>query len=277
MEVGFWRTSICWLFFALHAVFLGRIRIARGDLPAVVAFGLLGVGGLFGFYMLAVREGGAALAAVLLYTAPAWVAILSRLLLRETMTGAKVAAVAMTLAGVACISLAPALLGTGNGVHITLSAVMYGLLSGFSYALYYIFGERYLGRYETPTLFLFALPVGAAAMLPFFEFGSHAPHVWLTCIAIALFSTYIAYSIYYAGLRHLEATRAAVVATLEPVAAAVLAFAFWNERFHGFQYVGAGLILGSVLLTIWDGRRQSRRARLAVSEGPHAADPIPGR
>jgi DME family drug/metabolite transporter len=81
---------------------------------------------------------------------------------------------------------------------------------------------------------------------------------------LGLGSTYLAYSIYYAGLKYLEATRAAVAATLEPVAAAVLAYIWWDEYFNLLGYAGSGLILGAVLLTMYDGARQRRLASKAL-------------
>ncbi len=254
LEVAFWRTTLAWAAFAIHAVIARRVRLRPRDLPMVAAFGVCGVAGLFGFYVVAVRAGGAALASVLLYTAPAWVAIMSFFLLKERMGTYKVAAVAVTIIGVACVSLGPRLLD-GAGGPVTTTAVVFGLLSGFSYALYYIFGKRYLGSYSTPTLFLYALPVGALTIACFTDFTRPTPKAWAACLVMSLCSTYCAYSIYYAGLKRLEATRAAVVATMEPVTASILAFFWYGEVFSIPGYVGSLLILLAVLMTIWDGAR----------------------
>lgn len=259
VEVAFWRTTLAWVFFAGQAVYNRETRIAPRDLPAVAGFGVAGIAGLFGTYVVAVEAGGAALASVLLYTAPAWVALMSWLFLKEPMGGYKIAAVAATILGVAGISLGP---GFSGESAISVKAVVFGLLSGITYALYYLFGKYYLGRYRTPTLFLYALPVGSLTLLPFVHFTPPTLAGALPCLTLALLSTYGAYSIYYAGLKRLEATRAAVVATLEPVIAAVLAYGMFGERFSFIGYLGAGLIIGSVLLTIWDGARERLRAPL---------------
>lgn len=264
LEAAFWRSSLAWLFFAAQARSMGRMRVERADLPVVLAFGVAGIAGLFGSYSLAVRAGGAALASVLLYTAPAWVAVMSRLWLGERLGLAKVAAVALTIAGVAGISLGPDWAG-GQGFGF--AAIFFGLLSGLTYALYYIFGKRYLHRYSTPTLFLYALPVGALAMTPFFRFSAHPWQAWAAVLCVAFVSTYLAYSIYYAGLRHLEATRASVVATLEPLAASVLAYLLWSETFTPLGYVGAGLILLAVLLTVVDGARRRQPSAVPSRAG----------
>ncbi len=259
VEVAFWRTTLAWVFFAAQAVARRETRIALRDLPAVAGFGVAGIAGLFGAYVVAVEAGGAALASVLLYTAPAWVALLSWFFLKEPMGGYKIAAVLATIVGVAGISLGP---GFSGEAAFGGKAIFFGLLSGVTYALYYLFGKYYLGRYRTPTLFLYALPVGSLTLLPFVHFTRPTLAGAVPCLTLALLSTYGAYSIYYAGLKRLEATRAAVVATLEPVIAAILAYAMFGERFSGVGYLGAGLIIGSVLLTIWDGARERLRAPL---------------
>jgi len=254
LEAAFWRSAMGWSLFAIHAGATGAWRLQRKDAPAVASFGLIGVSTLFGAYILSISMVGAAMASVLLYTAPAWVAVLAWLTLGERMHAHKLIALAMTLLGVACVSLGPAIMsGHGLGV-VNLPGILLGLLSGFSYATYYIFGKRYLGRYATSTLFLYALPVGCLGLLPFVTFGPKTPQAWLTLAVLAVSTTYGAYSVYYAGLRRLEATRTAIVATLEPVLAASLAYIWWDERFDALGYVGSGLILAAVLCTILGGR-----------------------
>lgn len=250
LEAAFWRSAIGWSLFAAHAFSARCWKLQRTDVPAVAAFGVFGVATLFGAYIMSIHYVGAALASVLLYTAPAWVAVLAWLMLGEAMTGNKIIALCMTIAGVACVSLGPSLLsGQGLGA-VNMPGVLLGLLSGLSYATYYIFGKRYLGRYQTPTLFLYALPVGCLCLLPFVPFSQKSWQAWATLAALALTTTYGAYSVYYAGLRRLEATRTAIVASLEPVLAAALAYVWWNERFDVAGYVGSALILGAVLCTI---------------------------
>lgn len=260
LEVSFWRAALGWVLFAGQALATRRTAVRARDLPTVVAFGVVGVAGLFGFNTLAVDHGGAALASVLLYTAPAWVALLAWLLRYERLTGGKLAAVALTLAGVWGVAEG----GAAEARAVTPAALGFGLAAGFSYALFYVFGKRYEGRYATPTLFLYALPAAALVLLPFLDrarLGDHPPQAWVAVGVIVVASTFLSYTVYYAGLRRLEATRAAVVATLEPVVAAALAGAVWGEAFGPLGYVGAALILSAVLLSVLGGRRPGRAGR----------------
>lgn len=247
LEVAFWRAMIAWLFFGLHAIVTRRTALDRKDLPMVVLFGLTGVAGFYGSYQIAIRGGGAALAAVLLYTAPAWVAIMARLFFKDRMTPVKSTALVLTLAGVTAISLGG---GADVTIRITPTVIFFGLAAGFCYALYYIFGKHFSGRYTSPNLFLYILPIGAACLYPFVTFSPKSVTAWTAMTILALFSTYGAYYFYYLSLKYLDATRAAITATLEPVIAAVVAFFWWGEFFTPFGYVGSALILASVLLMV---------------------------
>ena len=103
LEVAFYRAVLAWPLFLFHALRLRRIRVEGRDLPWILLFGLVGVSLFYGAYQLAVGRAGAALASILLYTAPAWVALFSRLFLREPLGPRGGVALALTLLGVGLI------------------------------------------------------------------------------------------------------------------------------------------------------------------------------
>mgnify|MGYP001378596837 CR=1 FL=1 len=247
LEVAFWRAVIGGVCFVGHAVWLrtrrGAVGVKRRHWPVMAAFGLLGVSLFYSAYQFAVEAGGAALASVLLYTAPAWVAAIGVAWLGERLTALKAMAVALTLLGVAGIALG----GTG-AVRITWGALAWGLASGLSYALYYPFGKHYFDDYAPATVFACALPVGALGLAPLVAFAPKDAATWGALVFIGLVSTYGAYLAYGAGLRRLEASRASIVATLEPVVAALVAFWWWDERFGPWGYVGAVLVVAAAFL-----------------------------
>ena len=248
MEVAFWRAGLAWVFFGTHAILTKSIRIKIKDVPVVILFALTGITLFYSVYQLAIRAGGAAFASVLLYTAPAWVAVMARFAFKEALSPVKLTALALTLTGVICVAWG------GGSIKVTLPAVFYGLAAGFSYSLYYIFGKFFSSRYSSPNLFLYLLPIGAVTLIPWVEFTPKGPTAWTALICIALLSTYGAYFFYYQGLKYLEASRAAITATLEPVVAAVVAFFWWHESFSALGYIGSAAILTAVVLMVWDGK-----------------------
>ena len=76
----------------------------------------------------------------------------------------------------------------------------------------------------------------------------------MNLVLLALICTYGAYSVYYAGLKEMEATSASVIATIEPVVAALLAWWWWNEKFDLTGYLGSALILSAVLFIVMEKR-----------------------
>ncbi len=251
LEVAFWRAILGWGFFAAgSALSRKNFRVAKGDIPGLAMFGFLCVTLFFGSYQIAVERGGAALAAVLLYTAPAWVLLMSRIFLKEKITRNKRIALFLTLAGVVLISMNQSCdTLTIQAGHVG-AAVFFGLLSGFCYSLYYILGKHFSDKYSTTTLFLYTLPFGALGLLPWFSFADKTALAWLALVVLAFFSTFAAYTIYYLGLRYVEPGKASIIATIEPVAAALVAWIWWGEYFTLYGYTGSILILYAVILMI---------------------------
>ena len=253
LEIAFWRAVLAGGAFAVHAVFAGRTRVrSLGDLGAFAAFALVGVTLFYAALNLAIEAGGVSLAFVLLYTAPAFVAVLAWPLLGERLTRRKAALVAVAVAGVALVAQA----GDG-GVRATPAALAWGLTAGASYAAYYLFGKWVLHRYAPVTIFAVVLPLGALGLLPFVDFAPKDPAVWAWLIALGLISTYLAYLVYYTGLRATEASRAVLVATVEPVVAAAIAAIAFGERLGWIGWGGAGLILTAAALAALPGRRRA--------------------
>jgi DME family drug/metabolite transporter len=85
-------------------------------------------------------------------------------------------------------------------------------------------------------------------LAPFITISFPEPKTLLAVVFLALVSTFAAYSLNYAGLRRLESSRAATVATIEPVIAGAAAWVWWGETFTALGYVGSGMILLGVVL-----------------------------
>jgi drug/metabolite transporter (DMT)-like permease len=245
-ETAFWRAIFGAFFFWLHAVPKGLVRVPPRTALIFAAFGCVGVSGFFAAYFLAVEEAGAALAAVLLYTAPAWVAVLSRLFFREAFTGPKLLALSLALSGAALACLS----GGGLPQGASFLGIAAGMAAGFCYSLHYIFAAHYLKQHSPLTLYCWCLPAGALLLLPFISFSAKSSTAWISLAMLGFFCTYAAYRSYCEGLKRLPPTVVAVVATLEPLLAALAAWWWWGELFSLQGWAGAGLILGGVLLIV---------------------------
>ncbi len=135
-------------------------------------------------------------------------------------------------------------------ISIAFIAIASGLTAGFCYSLSYIVGKYFSAHYSSANLFLYVLPVGILCMLPFVGFAPKNLTAWSALIAVSVVSTYLANHCYYQGVKYLEAGRASIAATLEPVVATMAAFVILGESFTVFGCVGAVIIITAVLITI---------------------------
>ncbi len=247
-EIAFWRALLAGGVFLVHGAFTGSLKLLyRRDGVALVGFALVGVTFLYTSFIFAVETGGISLAYLLLYSAPAFVAILAWLLLGERLTRLKVVLVSLVLIGIILFTR-----NDGTGITATFTSVAWGLCSGLSYASCYIFGKWILDRYSPITVYAFVLPLGAVGLLPLVDFSPKPAKAWLLLIALAIVSTYLPYLLYLTGLKRVEASRAVLVATVEPVVAATLALAFFGERLGPMGLAGGGLILVAAVVSTWD-------------------------
>lgn len=261
LEVALFRAALAWFPFAIQALWKREIVVRPRDFFLYIPFGLVGISLFYASYQLSIERNGAALASVLLYTAPIWVVLFAPLILRERLTARKLLAVFLALAGVSLVS------GLGT-LSLDPLGLLFGLISGFSYALYYLFGKRFLAGHPTARVFFFALPVGGLALLPLVQFHPKTALAWGALLFLAFFSTYGAYSAYFAGLRRLPAGRAAILATLEPVVASLVAHFWWKETFAIPQAAGAFFILfASLLGSLGDGVAPKKERAYSAKRG----------
>jgi len=264
LELAFWRAAIGGSFFLLHAA-LTRGLCVRGprDIFAFALFGSFSLGGFFASNQYSIQTGGAALAAVLLYTAPAWVAVFSRIFFGDRLTTAKSMAILLALAGVAAISFstAPEAAAATATSAFPLAGVLFGLLAGLLYATHYIFSKKYLSVYKAYTLYGYCTIFGALALYPFVAFADKGITDWAVLLFLGLVSTYGAYLAYCAGLKRLDPTKASVLATMEPVVATVAAWWLWGEMFTSLGWAGACMILCAVFILVLDRGEKTSRMR----------------
>ena len=223
----------------LVAAVLGLSRPSRWS----AAVGLLGLAPLYASYFLAVERLGAALASVLLYTAPVWVVLVSGPVLGEPPGARGLAAAVAGFAGVVLIA------GPGAGPADALGLVL-GLVSGASYACYIILARYAQARgARVAEVAVHSLPfaaLGVAAVAR--PTGLPGPLELAYAGYLAFVGTLLPYILSSRALRRLEAHRVAVVSLVEPLTAILLAVLLLGEELSAAQALGAALVLASSLL-----------------------------
>lgn len=197
-------------------------------------------------YFNAIAGGSLAIAALLLYTAPVFVMLMSVVLFHEQLTKEKVLALVITFLGCGCITGA----FSGN-LSVSRETLVYGLASGFGYALYSIFGKPATQKYSALTVSLWCFIFATFFTLPLSGLSTKTglfgdAMVWGGILGIGLVSCVFPNVLYMRSLQQLEAGHAAILATIEPVVAAVVSFLFLEETFTLQKLIGIVLILAAV-------------------------------
>ena len=215
------------LFFALRDRRVFRVR--RAHLKYFFGTGVVSVVLFTCCYFTCQQLCSLAVASILLYTAPAIVVILSAILWREPITRRKVAALGLTLVGCALVC------GVFAGdLTVTVPGILLGLGAGFFYALYSVFGRYALAHYDSMTVtvwtFLFAGPASLVLLRPGEMAAAFAkPAFWPLAAGLVVFSTVLPYLLYTRGLSRVEAGRASIMASLEPVVASLTGVVVFGE------------------------------------------------
>ena len=223
-------------------------RIQRAHLKYFVGTGIISVVLFTCCYFTCQKVSSLAVASILLYTAPAFVVVLSALLWKEPVTKKKVLALLLTLVGCACVC------GVfSGGISVTVSGILLGLGAGFFYALYSIFGRYALAHYDSMTVtvwtFLFAGPASLVLVRPEeLMVAFSAPISWVMAAGLVICSTVLPYLFYTKGLAQVESGQASIMASLEPVVAAVVGIAVFHEPMSGLTAAGIALVLSGVVI-----------------------------
>jgi len=225
------------------------LKIDWKDLFSFVGTGIFSIVLFNWSYFSAIEEVSLSIAVILLYTGPIFVTLLSWLVFNEKLTTRKLIALCVTILGCALvIKVIPA-----GDQHISLYGFAIGLLSGFSYALYSIFGKFVLQKYESLTVITYTFVVASLFILPFigteFSTGQFASgKIWMIVIGLGLIPTVIAYLLYTMGLSMIESSRASIAATVEPLVATIIGVVIFNEVLSAYQLLGMVLVLMAVIM-----------------------------
>ncbi|BAD40736.1 DMT family transporter [Symbiobacterium thermophilum] len=234
---------------ALTVLRPATLRVRLRDIPLFAAYGLVSVAAFYLLYFLTIQHLSVAAAAVLMYTAPAFVAVAAALTLGEPLTQGKLLALTLTMAGCALVARAY----EPSVFRGQLIGVLTGLGSGFTYGMYSIFGKHALKRYNPWTVQAYSLLFGAAPLVLFFgreavRSLARSPEALPWLAYLALVTTLGAYGLYLSGLQVVEASHAALLSTVEPVVAALLGFWILEESLRLPQVIGILLVLGSAVI-----------------------------
>ena len=198
-------------------------------------------------YFTSIVRSGAAVAVVLLYTSPIFVMLMSAVVFKEKITVKKIIALILTFIGSALVA---GLIGTGT--KLSAGSILLGLGAGFGYALYSIFAGFAVKKYSSLTVTFYTF-LFSGLTLPVFRnpitlISNVTLEVVPGIIGIALICTVLPYLCYTWGLGKMEAGKAAVLVTVEPLVGALIGIFLYHEDANLFKILGIILIFLAVIL-----------------------------
>ena len=246
------RVTLAALIFGLFLLIKDRagFKISPKDIPLFLG---LGLGSILFFticYFAAITIMPLSTAAILLYTSPFWIMLMSVLFFREKLNAVKILALIMAFGG--CV-----LVSGISGEGITIVGLLLGLGSGIGYGLYSILGTIALKRYSPYTVTTYTFIIAAVGSWficrpkdMFTKFVAAPSLAWLIffCFLTALITAVIPFLFYTLGLHMVEASKAGILATVEPMVATIIGIVFFSEQLTIFSGLGILLILVAVII-----------------------------
>lgn len=225
------------------------LRMPSRDVLRLFFLGVLGVAASNYFYYLAIQRTNVATAIILQYSAPVWVLLYTALRAGSWPSERRSAAVALAVAGCA---LAVGFVGARD-LRLDSLGVIAATLAAFSFAFYTVAGHSLLARYDRWKVLLWVLISCSVFWLfinpPWKIVAAHYNREqWLYMLVFALVSVLAPFSCYFAGLQHLEPTRAIVASCLEPVFSILIAALALGELLRPLQTFGIVVVLAAIVL-----------------------------
>jgi drug/metabolite transporter (DMT)-like permease len=238
-----------------------RLKLTWREVPYLLVFGIAGLAFVQWLYFLAIHRLAIGVALLIEYLAPLLVALWARFVYRQHVRRRIWVALGLALVGLGLIVDL-----FGGGGKLSTAGVLFALGGAVAYMTYVLLAEHAVGDRDPVSLlgwgFLFA-SVFWAVLSPWWGFPAHvvadstslgghlaATHVpvWTLAAWMIVLGTIIPFFLLVSALRHISATSAGIVAMLEPVAGALIAWAWLGESLGGVQLAGAAVVLGAILL-----------------------------
>jgi drug/metabolite transporter (DMT)-like permease len=240
--------ALAWRFAVAVAIFALLKRRGEPALPwrrrlSLWALGVVFVGNAF-TYFAALETVPAATAAVLVYTYPVLVLLLSALLGLEPLTLRGLLAALLAFAGCALTTGGLAGIAGDRGVILV-------LMSALIYATYVVLGGRFAADVPAEVAARHLVQAAAAVLVPWAAWRGElllppAPAAWAGVLALGSLCTVVPIRAFLAGLQRIGPGRAAVLSSVEVILTIVLAVILLGEPLGLRQLAGALLILGAV-------------------------------
>ena len=255
------------LLLLFHIVFKRHeLKATKSELPWLLAFGVVGVAFVQAFYFVAIERMYVGVALLIEFTAPIWILIFLRFVLKKHVPNTFWYAILLSFSGLLMITQ------IWNGLSLDRLGLIAALVDALSLAGYFLIGDR-LGKTKssgaittwgfgvTTALLAIALPLWSFPTEIFTKnmkllgrFDGYTLPGWVLILWIITMGTVLPYLCVVSGLKILSASTASIFGMIEPVLAGMFAWWWLNESLNAIQLLGCVVVI--VGIAIADRARQ---------------------
>lgn len=232
------------------------LKLTRFQLISSLLLGICGYALFSSFFFIALTGLSASLTVLLLYTYPVMVAVLSQFILKEHL--GKKGVMALLLASIGMFGLVWGELSVSDPGFL-----LYGLGAAFFYSLYIMYSRKYLS--DVPAMpSSFYVQLGAGAVLSLIHFNNIERPVSIISnhpaiiIGMAIICSFMAMTLFLAGLRRITSSEASILSTTEPLFGVLIAAMVLEEKLSLIQICGGVLILIAMVLLALSKEKKGR-------------------
>ena len=225
-----------------------KLKIEPKDIRWFLGTGILSMLFFNICYSITVQQTSLSIAAVLLYTSSVFVMLLSIPVFKEKITKYKLVAILLSVTGCALVS---GIISSDIG-QITKKGLVFGVCAAVGYALYSIFARILLKKYHSLTIISYTFLIASVGGI----FIGNVPGIVAICVKTpaaigavlgsALICSVLPYILYTKALINIEASRASVLASVEPVVATMIGVFMFSEKITVSAVFGIACVLAAI-------------------------------
>ena len=249
------------LLFSVYFVFRRHeLKPTRAELPWLLAFGAVGVTFVQAFYFVAIERMYVGVALLIEFTAPIWILLFLRFVLKKHVTSSLWYAILLSFSGLLMITQ------IWNGLTLDQIGLIAAFIDALALAGYFLIGDR-LGKTKSSAsiaiwgfgvssaLLFFVLPVWNYPTEVFTKemellgrFSEYTLPGWVLILWIVVMGTIAPYLFVVSGLKLMSASTASIFGMIEPVLAGMFAWWWLSESLNGIQLIGCVVVIVGIFI-----------------------------
>lgn len=220
----------------------------KNEILSLLLFSLLGMLAVQYTYFAAINSSNAATATILQYLAPVMITCYLAIRFKKVPSYKELLAVGLALVGTFLLVTH----GNINELSISGWALFWGLSSAFALAFYTLQPQNLLKKWGSTMIVGWGMLIGGICFSfinPPWDFRGHwSISSYFAVIFIVIFGTLIAFYCYLESLKYINASETSLLASAEPLSAAILSVVWLQVDFGVVDWIGSLCIICTIMI-----------------------------